>query len=320
MKLLVLGFGSVGSAFLKILPETFQTSICTSHGGIASASIDELKEAAESGTKISGLADFSTMDPMEAVEDWDYDVLVDLSPTNVETAEPSSTYWKTAIERKKHVVTANKGPLAVQYAEMTGMAEDNQVSLLMEATVAGGTPVFNLARHCLNGPGLQRVEGIINGSTNYILTQMERGRDFDDVVIEARSKGYLEADPSADVDGKDALAKAVILANALFGRNARYKDYQPSGIRGVTLEKVNEARGRGNCFKLIARVDAQELSVQLEQIPFTHSLARVTGAWNALTFYTKNADAITISGHGAGGLPTASAVLNDVLELYDHST
>ncbi len=315
MRLLVLGFGTVGRALVGILPSGFSASLCSSQGGIPHPEPVALARLAQNGGKLHHGSGFVHIDPLEAVQDWDFDVLVDLSPTNLQTAEPSCQYWKTAFERGKSVVSANKGPLAFQYRRMKDLAAQNNAKLRFEATVAGGTPVFSLGRHCLQGAGLQRVEGILNGSTNFILTSMEQGESFDSAVSFAREKGYLEADARNDLEGGDAMAKAVILANALFGQDVRYVDTKPEGIMGVTLDDVVKAKKEGLRFKLVASVDDMRVSVKLRKIPHTHPLANIGDAWNALTFHTQNADAITISGRGAGGLPTASSVLNDLLEL-----
>ncbi len=315
MRLLVLGFGTVGRALVGILPNDFHWSICSSQGGIQRPERAALTRLAHFGGKLLELPDFVQLDSFNAVQNWDYDVLVDLTPTNLETAEPSTTYWRTAFERKKSVVSANKGPLAFHFGKMRALAHENKAQLLYEATVAGGTPVFSLARHCLNGAGLQKVEGILNGSTNFILTSMEQGESFDSAVSFAREKGYLEADARNDLEGGDAMAKAVILANALFNQDVRYADTKPEGIMGVTLDDVVKAKKEGQRYKLIASIDAQTVSVKLQKIPHTHPLANIGDAWNALTFHTQRADAITISGRGAGGLPTASSVLNDLLEI-----
>lgn len=321
MHLLVLGFGHVGRAFAGLLPDGFEAFFFTRKGGVTRASMPAVRAAAAQGKRLDAVAGFSIQDPLDAVQQLDYDVLVDLSPTNLEDAEPSSAYWRAAFERGKHVVTANKGPLAFRFADMTAKAAENKVQLLFEATVAGGTPVFSLARHCLQGAGLQRVEGIVNGSTNYILTRMESGKSWNQAIAEAGEKGYLEpANPTQDLNGSDALAKAVILANALFGQDARFKDHKPEGIEGVTLEKVQAALNAGEHYKLIANVDRDHLSVSLRRLPASHPLARIGDAWNALSFYTRHADAVTVSGRGAGGVPTASAVLNDVLEIQKTTT
>lgn len=315
MRLLVLGFGTVGRALAEILPNGFELSVCSSKGGVQKIERRLLAVLAVKAGKLDELPDFIQMNPLEAVQEWDFDALVDLSPTNLENAEPSTTYWTTAFERGKSVVSANKGPLAFQYGKLNSLAEENKTRLLFEATVAGGTPVFSMARHCLQGAGLLRVEGILNGTTNYILTRMQSGQSFGEALMEAQEKGYAERDPRNDVEGKDALAKAVILANALFGQDAAFKDFTSDGITRLTKDDVLDAKKENHCFKLIAQVNSESLDVKLKKLPFTHPLANIGDAWNALTFYTKSADAITISGRGAGGMPTASSVLNDLLEL-----
>lgn len=316
MKALVLGFGHVGKALAGILPDAIEAAaICTRNGAVLNPVLDELL-AETDNRHLSHSRAFAAMDPLDAVQNLEYDVLVDLTPTNFSDAQPSTTYWRTAFERKKHVVTANKGPLALHYGDVTSAAEENGVRLLFEATVAGGTPVFSFARHCLKGAEIVSAEGILNGTTNYMLTQMESGKTYAEALLEAQQKGYAESDPANDVQGFDALGKAVILANALFNQDTRYADHMPQGITEITVEDISAASKRGECFKLIATVDESTLSVKPQQIPKTHALANIGDAWNALTFYTRHADAVTVKGRGAGGLPTASSVLNDLWELH----
>lgn len=312
----MLGFGHVGKALCGILPDAFGvTAICTQKGAVVDPVLDELL-AETHDAHLSQSHAFEAMDPLEAIESLDYDVLVDVIPTNFSDAQPSTTYWRTAFERKKHVVTANKGPLALHYGDMTALAEENGVQLLFEASVAGGTPVFSFARHCLRGAGILSVEGILNGTTNYMLTQMESGKTYQEALQEAQQKGYAENDPTNDVQGFDALGKAVILANALFDQDTKYADHVPQGITDITSKDIQNAVKENACFKLIARVDESTLSVKPQKIPKTHALAQIGDAWNALTFNTRLADSVTVKGKGAGGIPTASAVLNDVWELH----
>ncbi len=314
LRILQLGYGHVGRALCQILPDGFEyAGVANSKGVLVSPNPDVNWNGV---SDLSIQAGFVRMDSLSAVNELDYDVLVDLTPTNLETAEPSFSLWKAAFARGKHVVTANKGPLALRYGDVRAAARAGNVRILHEATVAGGTPVFALARHGLRGAKITSVEGILNGSTNYILSQMQAGRNKEEVMAEAREKGYLEANPDNDLLGGDALAKAVILANAFFNQNTRYADHVPQGIKHLTDADVAEALKAGECFKLIARVDSQSISVAPQRLKLDHPLAQIGDAWNALTFYTEHADAVTIKGRGAGGMPTASAVLNDLWELY----
>ncbi len=250
----------------------------------------------------------------------DIDIIVEVTPTNVETGEPGLTHIKEALKHGKHVVTSNKGPIALAYPELKELAKKNRVMLRFEGTVLSGTPSLNLILEAMAGVDVNKIEGIVNGTTNFILTKMEENMSYEDALKEAQRLGYAEADPTADVEGWDAAVKAVILANVVMKGKITIKDVIRKGITKVTLNDVEDALRNGQRIKLIARVvkegDSIKASVKPERISLSHPLANVMGAINALTFYTDNLGPVTIIGPGAGRIETGQAILTDILAIH----
>jgi homoserine dehydrogenase len=251
------------------------------------------------------------------------DIVAEVTPTNVKTGEPGLTHFRTALKNKKHIVSTNKGPVALKYKELCELAEKNQVYLGFEGTVISGTPAINVGTRDLAGCDIKSIRGILNGTTNYILTLMEEGRSYEDVLKEAQEKGYAETDPTADVEGFDPLAKIVILANAVMGGDVDINDVHREGITRITLEDVKRAKKEGKRIKLIGtawrengKVKAQ---VKPEVLPATDPLATVMGVLNAITFETDVTGNVTIVGPGAGAYTAGYAMLTDMLEIHRRS-
>jgi homoserine dehydrogenase len=217
------------------------------------------------------------------------------------------------------VVTANKGPVALHVAELREAARVAGVTFGFEGTVMSGTPGLRLCWSDLAAGEIHELRGIVNGTTNYILTEMEHGREYSDVLAEAQRLGYAEADPSGDVDGHDAAGKAVILANVLLGAKLTPADVEREGISGITRDMVAAAGAAGQRWKLIARVwrDGQQVraSVQPTRLPISHPLAGVAGAMNALTVSVEWLGEVTLVGPGAGGNATGFALVSDILAI-----
>lgn len=256
---------------------------------------------------------------MDVVKEADYDILVEVTPTDAKTGEPGLSYIIEALKRKKHVVTSNKGPLALQYRMLTDLAKEKGVCFQFEATVGGAMPVFNLTRMPLAGNKICGIKGIFNGTCNYILTRMiSEGLPYDMVLSEAKELGYAEADPTYDVEGIDTALKCVILANAVFGMNVRLENVDVVGISSVTLEALKLASDNGYVVKLIGEVkpdgDEYVLKVSPRLVPKGHPLA-VQGTLNAALIQTELAGDIVIIGKGAGSIETASAILSDMLYI-----
>jgi len=254
------------------------------------------------------------MSPLDVIESVEAEVIVEITPTNVKNGEPGLSHIKTAFKTGKHVVTTNKGPLALALPALTELADYNKVYLRFSGTVGGGTPVLELAKKCLLGDKIVAIRGILNGTTNYILTEMEEKRiTFQQALEKAQKLGYAETDPSMDVDGTDPACKVVIMANWIMNKKFTLKDVDVHGIRGVTLQALEKAAKRGNTIKLVGSVDDSPKVAPTEISK--HDPLCVSGILNAVTFVSEFAGEETIIGRGAGGMETASAVLRDLLDI-----
>jgi homoserine dehydrogenase len=220
----------------------------------------------------------------------------------------------------RHVVTANKGPIALHYQELAALAAASGVALGVEGTVMGGTPVMRLGSRLLADAGIRSAQGILNGTTNFILSRMAAGESYAAALGEAQARGYAEADPTADVEGYDAAVKTVILGNLLLGGQLGMADVDRAGISTLTLEDVEAARSEGAVWKLIGRVerdgDRLSASVGPRKLPLTHPLAAVSGPTNAITLTTDLLGDVTLVGPGAGRVETGYALLSDLLAIH----
>jgi len=252
--------------------------------------------------------------PLEVITSTEAEVVVEVTSTNVKNGEPGLSHIKTAFKTGKHVVTTNKGPLALAFPALTELAEYNKVFLRFSGTVGGGTPVLELAKKCLAGDRITAIRGILNGTTNYILTEMaEKHIAFDEALSSAQKLGYAETDPSMDIDGIDPACKVVIMANWIMNKKLTLKDMDVKGIRDVTLEALEKAAKRGNTIKLLGSIDGKARVAPTEVS--RHDPLCVSGVLNAVTFVSEFAGEETIIGRGAGGPETASAVLRDLLDI-----
>ncbi len=335
-KTAVIGFGNVSQGLVRILASKkemlkekygldFQLMAISDpvkgsvydKNGLDLAKIVELLE--RTGNIKGYPTGVKNLDSIKTIKETDTNLIVETTPTNVKTGEPGLTHMKTALQSKKSVVTTNKGPIALAYPELKKLAEENGVYIRFEGTVLSGTPSLNLALEALAGCSISKVQGIVNGTTNFILTKMEEGKAYEDALKEAQELGYAETDPTADVEGWDAAVKTVIMANVVMGGNVTIGDIHRKGITGIALEDVRKAKENNKRIKLIAEVvkegDKINVSVSPKEVPLTHPLANVMNAINALTFTTDHLGDITIIGPGAGRVETGQALLSDILAL-----
>lgn len=223
---------------------------------------------------------------------------------------------KRAIEHKKPVVTANKALLARAGVELSELAHQQGTPLLFEAAVGGGVPMVKVLREAMAANSITTLAGILNGTCNYILTAMERtGREFDDVLREAQTRGYAEADPTLDVDGLDSAHKLAILISLITGMPPDVGAINVRGIRDITLAQIEAAAVKGYRIKLLGIMRGMEQMVEPCLVPLHHPLATVCDADNALSYHTDHTGTGMVMGHGAGALPTASAVIADVIDI-----
>ncbi len=259
-------------------------------------------------------------DSIRLIKESNADIICELAYTDVNTGEPAITHCKTAFANKKHIVTSNKGPAALQYSDMKKLAKQNGVKFMIEGTVMSGTPVLNLADGPLAGCEIIAVKGILNGTTNYMLSEMENGMTYDAVLKKAQELGYAEADPTGDVEGFDAMAKVIILSNVVMNSGISAKDVDRQGITSITPEMIFNAQKENAKWKLIGSIEKTssgvKASVKPEKLPLTHPLANIMGATNALTFTTDLLGDVTIIGAGAGKIETGYSILTDILEIH----
>lgn len=260
------------------------------------------------------------MTPVDVVRSSEASLLVELSPTNLKSGEPGLSVIREALGRKWNVVTANKGPLVLAYADLTERAKSQGVKLLHSATVTGGLPTLNLGQRDLAPSDIWKFEGVVNGTTNYILTKMSEGESFAAALHHAQVAGHAEADPSLDVDGWDAANKLVIVANAALHRPTRLEDVQVEGIREVTGEQLRAARAEGKVIKLIACAEREgndyRLTVRPTALPADHFLAQLSADMMGVIYHTDINGTIYARIEEADPYPTAAAVLRDMVAVY----
>ncbi|MGE5340622.1 MAG: homoserine dehydrogenase [Candidatus Omnitrophota bacterium] len=334
-RLALVGFGTVGQGLAEIL--LAKTEYLQNRYGVTfdvvgisdiaygtvyhpnGLNLSEMLECAQSHRKFSS-TNVRNWDALTLIRESNATVVCELTFTDLQTGEPAISHCKAAFETGKHVVTSNKGPAALAYRELKHDAKTRGLEFLIEGTVMSGTPLLNLAEGPLAGCEITAARGILNGTTNYILTQMERGMSYEAALKDAQKLGYAEADPTADVQGDDARAKVTILANAVMGIPLTIHEVSCQGITQMTSSDIETAKKEGYRWKLIGTIKKEgnrvTASVAPEMLPLTHPLAGVMGAVNALTLTTDLMGDITIVGAGAGRKETGFSVLTDLLRLH----
>jgi homoserine dehydrogenase len=316
MKIALLGFGNVGKGTLSVILEKQidleVVGIADSRGAIISKFNSQ--EVLEKGLK-KALSFQPGMTGLQVIKETQPDIIIETTPTNIENGGIGLTHIKYALEKGVHVVTSNKGPIAIAFPELNALASKNNIHLRYEATVAGAIPLFNLKQYCLPLNQVKQIHGILNGTSNYILNILEaRGGEMSLIIKEAQEKGYAETDPSADIEGTDAAVKLVILANALLGRSVTMKDVFCEGITNLTEDAFKLASDFGNTIRLVGSADDEILEVRPKIIPKSSTL-NVPGALNAVVLKMDIMGDLTLIGPGAGRKETANAVINDILTI-----
>ena len=250
------------------------------------------------------------------------DIVVEATFTNPKDGEPAVSHCRWALNSGKHVVTTNKGPVAIAGRELKALAKANTVHFEYEGSVMSGTPVIRMAWKTLAGAEVKGFEGILNGTSNFVLGRMEDGLDFASAVAEAQALGYAEADPTADVEGFDVRLKVVILANELLGANLKPEDVSCRGISELSPSDIQAAAKIESRWKLIGsavrNADGTITgSVAPKQLALGHTLAGVNGATNAVSLNTELLGPVTVSGPGAGRIETAYALLSDIVAIHN---
>jgi homoserine dehydrogenase len=335
-RLALIGFGNVGQGLVQILMERGDAyaerfgahytivAVCDMLKGSAfdpdGLSPAVLLQAATGGNLKLVPARYHDWDALRTIRESNADVVVEMTYTDLKTGEPAISHVEAAMNAGKHVVTTNKGPVALKYTELNELAKKNGVRFGVEGTVMSGTPSLHLGTDLLSAAGVTRVQGILNGTTNYILTRMAAGDAYEAALAEAQKLGYAEADPTGDVEGFDAAGKVVILANLLLNAGITMRDVEREGITHLSVDDMNRAKAAGECWKLIGCVEKIEsgihASVKPTQLPLSHPLAGVSGATNAVTYTTDLLGDVTLIGPGAGRLATGYAIIVDLLQIH----
>lgn len=314
IKAAVMGYGTIGSGVVEVLD--------VNQGSIA-------KRAGE-GIEVKYILDLRDFpgEPVQELIVHDYKVIAEDPEVKivVETmggVEPAYTFVKAMLEAGKHVTTSNKALVAVKGAELIALAKEKNVNFMFEASVGGGIPIIRPLNSCLTADEIEEITGIVNGTTNYMMTKMsEEGLDFDDVLKDAQEKGYAEKDPTADIEGYDACRKIAILTSLVCGQQVDFEDIHTEGITKITTADIKYAKAMGRTIKLLASSKKMEEGYTAMVAPFllpsTHPLYSVNDVFNAIFVHGNVLGDAMFYGSGAGKLPTASAVVADIVDIAKH--
>jgi len=329
LRIILCGFGVVGQSLVKLFDSRSEdlyakyglkprvVGVFDSKGSAvdpAGLNFNRLIDVKKKFGTVKNYADTkNSMSGIDMLKNVEADVLIETTASNYKDAEPGMTHIITAMKKGMHVISVNKGPLALAFPSLLELATYNQVMFKFSGTVGGGTPILDYAKNSLRGERITSFSGILNGTTNYILTNMGTGVTYEEALKDAKDKGYVEADESLDLDGLDAAAKLVILANWIMGMKVTLPDIDCTGIRKVTVDDIKRAAKNNCAIKLIASCN-KELIVGPKEVSNDDPLC-VNGTLNAIAFTSEHSGTQTIIGKGAGGMETASSILRDLLDI-----
>lgn len=333
MKVCIVGFGSVGQGVARVM-EMKKDELQKEYGldlelvaaldrsGAAinpeGLDIKQLLVTKKLTGKVSEYPEYGEegVSGLEVMDKVEYHCLIEVTPTNIEDGEPALSHILKAMKDGKDVVTSNKGPLALKFKEIAQAARDNGVQFKYEASVGGAMPIINFAHENLSASKIESIYGILNGTTNYILSRMAKeGSSYEQTLNEAQAMGIAETDPTQDVEGEDAACKVVILANSILKMDVTYDDVEVTGISQITPESIALAKKEGYLIKLIGEVSPESLEVSPRLVKEGSPFA-VEGTLNVATLKTDLADDVTVVGKGAGSIETASAILSDLISIW----
>ncbi len=337
MKLAILGFGGVGKAFLHLLHEKKNhlkeihldlqvLYIFNSKGCLympEGIPIEDLSRHLRSGGTLENYplnvfyeATYETM-----IENGDADMLIELTPTNIETGQPALGYIERALKRGMHVISGNKGPIVHNYHGLKNMAYENGVQLGIGCTVGGALPSMNAGLFDIAGSDIQTIEGVLNGTSNHILNMMEKhGVSYEEALAMAQKAGISEANPRLDVEGFDTASKLLILTNVLCKQKHSLDKIHIEGITGLTHEDIYVAKMENKKYKLIGRATRTLhdfiVKVSLEKIDASHPFYNVDGKNKAVRFTTDTMGELTLIGGASGTTPAAASILRDIINIH----
>lgn len=336
MKIAILGFGNVGQSFSKLLIEKHEeilkkygsdvqvVAISTrSKGCLVNENGIDIKKAVIEVEKFNRFhesnSDLVNLSSLEIANTVDYDVIIELTPLKIFSGQPAIDHIATALNRKKHAISANKGPIALAYETLRDLAEKNDVLFYYETTVMDGTPVFNLVDETLKFCKVTEVRGILNSTTNFVMEEIAKGKSYDDVIIEGKKRGFVEEDPSMDIEGWDAAAKTAALLNVLMGANITPYDIDRKGIEDITYQHIKEAGDRGNVIKLVCYGGIENGKVvgrvKPEEISNKSLYSTITGTSSVVSITTDLMGTISVVEHEPEIEQTAYGVFSDLIRI-----
>lgn len=334
--LVLTGLGNVGRAFVRLAWE--KRGLCrdrygldlglkaalNSKGGFLAGAAKDGEGLRDLPAAVPALTQHSSWHPGlrldEALGGGEPGVLVECTPTDILTGEPGRSLMMEALSRGWHVAAASKGALVLDFPALNALARSSGVRLKYSGATAAALPTLDVGQVSLAGTSVSRIEGILTGVTNHILTRMEGGLSFTAALQEAQILGIAEPDPSLDVDGWDTACKILLISNAVVGTGFQLADVRREGIRSVTPEDLERARAEGKAVKLLGRFvregEAIRIEVAVSSVDRTHPLHGVTGTNKAITYFTDTMGTITVAGGKSDPRGTAAALLKDIVNIY----
>ncbi len=340
LRLAILGFGNAGQAFGKLLldkqaeiEEKYATAVhviaiaTRSRGTLWDPEGVDLEKAckdlADSGKFDDTDKAYCKTDAMEIVEKAEYDVLVELTPLMIFSGQPAITHIEKALQRGAHVISANKGPIAWDYHRLHQLAKDQNRLIYFETAVMDGTPIFNLVEDTLKFCKVTEVHGILNSTTNYVLEELAKGEDYDNVIAEGKRRGFIEADPAMDIEGYDAAAKTTALLNVLMDAKITPFDIDRKGIEDIRVEDLKKAEEKGKTIKLMCsgKIEDGKVkgTVRPEEIGKDTLLANIDGTSSAVSITTDLMGTVSIIEHAPEIEQTAYGIFSDLVRVLENS-
>ena len=333
VKIGLIGFGNVGHGLVQVLNEKYEQYKRELGLDFRITAISDIKKGCAvnpDGLPLADLVNSNDLDFINPAEHpgWNAiqmihnaptNIIVELSYTDLKTGEPAILHCREAILSGKHVITSNKGPVALHHKMLLALARENGVQIGVEGTVMSGTPALRLGSEILRPAGIIEIKGILNGTTNYILSKMEENLSFEEALKQAQNLGFAEADPSGDIEGMDTAGKISILAQMIFGTAIKPIDIPREGIIDITPEDITSAAKNNSRWKLIGSLKKTETGLEASVKPIMLSrenpLANVMGVMNAIQYKSDLLGETTLIGAGAGRRETACAIIEDIVAI-----
>lgn len=337
MRIAIIGYGGVGRAFLQLLTDKAEVLereciyprvnyVINSKGGVYNPrgiDIEALVEYAKNHKDISSYPEGGSKDITYSsiLNNGDVDIVIEMTPTNKENGEPGMTHITESLERGFHVITSNKGPILLAYKKLKELADKNNLQLSIGCTSGGALPTINGGLIDMAGANILSIEGVLNGTTNFIINEMEeKGLTYMEALKLAKDLGIAETDPTLDVEGWDTASKLLIITNVLMKEEKTLKDVVVEGITKLTVENVNKAKKEGKKYKLVGRTsktdEGLKMTVGLEKLNSTHPLYGVDGKDKAVRYTSDTLGDLTLMGGASGVIPAAASILRDLIIMH----